>query len=205
MSSPGPALRLCYDPRVVASEDPAQLPDGELARRVAAGGALGAESEDELCRRYLNRARLYGLRHLRFDVTAAEDLAQQVMVGVLEALRAGRVQDPDRVDRFMLGTCRNVALEMHRAERRLGETRERLAREGVPAVTPPWQLVEAPAVERCLSRLPERDAHLLMLLFQQEASAAQAAEALGTTPGNVRVLRHRAIARLRACVEGGAS
>ena len=83
--------------------------DAEIARRIAAGADDAPSCETELCRRFLNRARLYGLRHLRFDVTAAEDLAQEVMRIVLEALRAGRVADLERVDRFMLGTCRNVA------------------------------------------------------------------------------------------------
>jgi DNA-directed RNA polymerase specialized sigma24 family protein len=40
----------------------------------------------------------------------------------------------------------------------------------------------------------------LSLLFQEGATAAEAAEKLGTTPGNVRVIHHRAIARLRDCV-----
>ena len=37
---------------------------------VAAGGADAAASESELCQRFLNRARLYGLKHLRFDFDA---------------------------------------------------------------------------------------------------------------------------------------
>jgi RNA polymerase sigma-70 factor (ECF subfamily) len=85
--------------------------DAEIARRIAESTADAASCEGELCRRFLNRARLYGLKHLRFDVTAAEDLAQQLMMILLEALRAGRVEDLERVDRFMLGTCRNVEFE----------------------------------------------------------------------------------------------
>lgn len=177
--------------------------DPELARRIAAGADEAASCEDELCRRYLNRARLYGLRHLAFDVTAAEDLAQQVMVGVLEALREGRVQDPGRIDRFVLGTCRNVAHTMRRAERRQSDARVRLAREAGPAVTPPWELLDSRAVDLCLARLAAREARVLDLLYRQEAAAAEVAERLGTTPGNVRVIRHRALAHLRACVEAG--
>jgi RNA polymerase sigma-70 factor (ECF subfamily) len=175
--------------------------DADVARVVAAGGSDAAASEAELCRRYLNRARLYGLRHLRFDVTAAEDLAQQVMVIVLEALRAGRVEDLERIDRFMLGTCRNVAHSMRRREKRFAETQRRLSSESARAVVPPWELVVTRRVEECLAELTTREARLLFLLYQEGATAAEAAEALGTTPGNVRVLHHRAIARLRGCVE----
>jgi RNA polymerase sigma-70 factor (ECF subfamily) len=137
---------------------------------------------------------------LRFDVTAAEDLAQQVMVVLLEALRAGRVADLDRVDRFMLGTCRNVAHTMRRVHARIEATERRLSVELAGASTPPWDLVESQRVEECLGALPPRESKLLLLLYQQGASAGEAAASLGTTPGNVRVLHHRALARLRECV-----
>ncbi|HEY7698607.1 MAG TPA: sigma-70 family RNA polymerase sigma factor [Vicinamibacteria bacterium] len=174
--------------------------DAEVARRIAEGADDAASCEAELCRRFLNRARLYGLKHLRFDVTAAEDLAQQVMVILLEALREGRVEDLDRVDRFMLGTCRNVAHSMRRADGRALETKRRLSSELAGASTPPWDLVESRRVEECLGALPAREARLLLLLFQEGASAAEAAEDLGISQGNVRVIHHRAIARLRDCV-----
>ena len=174
--------------------------DGELARRIMTGAGDAASCEAELCRRFLNRARLYGLKHLRFDVTAAEDLAQQVMMILLEALRAGRVEDLDRVDRFMLGTCRNVAHSLRRGAARLEGTRRRLAVELEGAATAPWEQVESRRVEECLATLPSRESRLLFLLYQEDATAAEAAATLGTTPGNVRVIHHRAIARLRDCI-----
>lgn len=174
--------------------------DAEIARRIAEGAADAASCEAELCRRFLNRARLYGLKHLRFDVTAAEDLAQQVMMIVLQALRAGAVDDLERVDRFMLGTCRNVAHSMRRRETRQAEIQRRLSTELAGAKIPPWDLVEGRRVEECLAALAARELELLFLLFQEGATAAEAAASLGTTPGNVRVIHHRAIARLRECV-----
>jgi RNA polymerase sigma-70 factor (ECF subfamily) len=174
--------------------------DGGIARRVAEGADDAALCEAELCRRFLNRARLYGLKHLRFDVTEAEDLAQQVMMVLLEALRSGKVEDFERVDRFMLGTCRNVAHSMRRRKARVEETRRQLTVELAGASTPPWDLVESRRVEECLAALPARESRLLFLLFQEGATASEAAESLGTTPGNVRVIHHRAIARLRECV-----
>ncbi len=174
--------------------------DAEIARRIAGGAADAASCEAELCRRYLNRARLYGLKHLRFDVTAAEDLAQQVMVVLLEALRAQRVEDLERVDRFMLGTCRNVAHGMRRGKSRNEEMRRRLSIELAEASVPPWDLVESRRVDECLAELPPRESKLLFLLYQEEASGDEAAKSLGTTPGNVRVIHHRALGRLRECV-----
>ncbi|MBW1756053.1 MAG: hypothetical protein JRJ80_07765 [Deltaproteobacteria bacterium] len=45
---------------------PGKHPDNaELARRIQEGGAKASAAEAELCRRFWQRARLYGLRHLR--------------------------------------------------------------------------------------------------------------------------------------------
>lgn len=176
------------------------MADAEVARRIAKRGEEAPVHEAELCRRFLNRARLYGLRHLRFDVTAAEDLAQQVMMVVIEALRAGRVKDLELIDRFMLGTCRNVAHSMRRTRQREEDTERRLSSELGNAVVPPWEMVESRRVEECLAALAPREARVLQLLFQDGETAADVAALLGTTAGNVRVIRHRAIARLRECV-----
>src|SRR5689334_6809277 len=81
--------------------------DAELARRIMHAGQERA-AEAELCRRFAPRVRLYGLKHLR-DEDRARDLVQVVLVAMIEAIRAGRVEDPERVDRFVLGMCRNLA------------------------------------------------------------------------------------------------
>src|SRR5688572_5444185 len=69
--------------------------DAELVRRIMAGGGDARAAEAELCRRFAPRVRLYGLRHLRSE-DRARDLVQSVLLAVLEAVRAGRVEDPDR-------------------------------------------------------------------------------------------------------------
>jgi len=70
-------------------------------------GQEPAEREQELAREFAPRIRLYGLRHLGTEDQARE-LVQEVLMIVIEALRAGRVQQPELIDRFVLGTCRNV-------------------------------------------------------------------------------------------------
>src|SRR6476661_114876 len=80
-----------------------ELEDAELARRIASG--CDREAESELFRRMSPRIRLYGLRHLR-DAHAADDLTQQVMLTLLERLRAGRLREPEKLASFVLGTCR---------------------------------------------------------------------------------------------------
>src|SRR6188768_3760557 len=86
--------------------------DADLARSIATGRA--ADAEALLCRRFVPRVELYGLKHLKSQA-AAEDLAQQVMLKVLEALRAGRVDDAENLSSFIFGTCRHVSWDMQRA------------------------------------------------------------------------------------------
>src|SRR5262245_37893649 len=90
------------------------LNDAELVRQVGAGDR---EAEAELCRRMAPRIRLYGLRHLR-DAHASEDLTQQVLITTLEALRAGRLREPEKLASFVLGTCRMTVLDLRRGAQR---------------------------------------------------------------------------------------
>jgi RNA polymerase sigma-70 factor (ECF subfamily) len=63
------------------------------------------------------RVRLYGLRHLR-DGHAADDLTQQVLITTIEALRAGRLREPEKLASFVLGTCRMTVLDLRRGAQR---------------------------------------------------------------------------------------
>ncbi len=174
----------------------------ELVRRIAAseGGDRNArEAEAELCRVFAPRARLYGLRHLR-DEEAARDLAQAVMLAVVEAARAGRVTEPEHVDRFVLGTCRNVAHRMRETAGRaqptdVGEIDRLFA-------APEAERLDLAALYRCIGQLDERGRTVVYLSFNQERSAEEIAATLSLTAGNVRVVRHRAIAGLRRCLDG---
>ena len=90
------------------------LSDADLAPRIAEGDR---EAEAEMCRRMGPRIRLYGLRHLR-SPPAADDLVQQVLLKVLEALRTARLREPDKIAHFVLGTCRMTVLDLRRSSQR---------------------------------------------------------------------------------------
>jgi RNA polymerase sigma-70 factor (ECF subfamily) len=173
--------------------------DGELARAIAASppGAAQAE-ESELYRRFARRVRLYGLKHLR-DEAAAEDLAQQVLLVTIERLRASEVRNPDEIGSFILGTSRMLADSSNRKTRR----RETLtAQFYTPELyaEPSVAAGDIAAVERCLHALAERDRRVLILTFYAEKTSSESAAELGVTGTVVRVARHRALERLRACV-----
>jgi RNA polymerase sigma-70 factor (ECF subfamily) len=178
----------------------AALDDGALARRIAAAGAApDSAAEAELCRRLGPRVRLYGLRHLR-DGHAAADLVQQVLLMMLQRLRAGEVREPDRIASFVLGACRMTVLEMRRGTRR----REAL----LEAWSDPAEAFEAPEplaldpdrLARCLEALSERERSVLVLSFFADKPADEVGRELAISGGNVRVIRHRALARMRECM-----
>jgi RNA polymerase sigma-70 factor, ECF subfamily len=176
--------------------------DEALARRIAGGlsGSTDAE-EAELYHRFAPRVRLYGRRHLRNDA-AADDLAQDVLLLTFERLRAGEVRRPEEIGSFILGTSRMMA----HGERRVARRREALAaRFTEPAVeNPPSSMaLDAPRVTACLRALAERDRLVVLLTFYADRDAPRIAEDLGVSPGAVRAIRHRAMARLRDCVLGG--
>src|SRR5262249_59851450 len=94
-----------------------ELRDADLASRIADGDRA---AEAELCRRMGPRIRLYGLRHLRSS-SAADDLVQHVLLKVLEALRSDRLREPDKLARFVLGTCRMTVTDQRRSLHRQQE------------------------------------------------------------------------------------
>ena len=181
------------------------LSDDALARRIAGGlqGSTDAEEAELYCR-FAPRVRLYGRRHLRNDA-AADDLAQEVLLLTIQRLHAGDVRRPEEIGSFILGTSRMMA----RAERRTARRRDALGArfleapiETAPAST---AALDVPRVTACLGALAERDRLVVLLTFYADREAPRIAADLGVSPGAVRVIRHRAMARLRDCVMGGTS
>ena len=176
--------------------------DGELARRVAAGGPDARAAEEELARRLGPRVRLYGLRHLR-DPAAADDLVQEVLLLCLERLRAGRVRDPERLGSFVLGASRLVVRNLRRGRRRRDGLLDRYSGAFPRRAETDPLLLDRGRLRDCLARLAERERSVLVLTFYAEEVSGAIAARLGVSPENVRTVRHRALVRLRDCVAGG--
>ena len=177
--------------------------DAELARRIASGSDRDAEAE--LFRRMAPRIRLYGLRHLR-DPQAADDLTQQVMLTMLETLRAGRLREPRKLASFALGTCRMTVLDLRRGAQRKQRLIEQFGAELPSAVEPslPHLDLDRDRLARCVRGLKERERTVVVLSFYDERAGADVAGFLGVSEANVRVIRHRAIRQLRECLGAAA-
>src|SRR5262245_49846957 len=179
-----------------------ELKDADLVVRIGSGS--DSEAEAELFRRMAPRIRLYGLRHLR-NAHAAEDLAQQVVLTTLEALRAGRLREPEKLTSFMLGMCRMTVLDLRRGARRREQLLERFGAD-LPAsdLTVPPRL-DHERLTQCVQGLRERERTVVVMTFYDERTGGDVAGFLGISEANVRVIRHRAIHQLRDCMGMGSA
>jgi RNA polymerase sigma-70 factor (ECF subfamily) len=174
--------------------------DGELAREIAdATAGLADRAETELCNRFARRVMAYGRRHLS-DEAWASDLTQRVLLLTLEKLRAGEVREPDRIGSFVLGVARTLSREIQRKRARDGAALPDEQTLVLQTPAPELEPLAGDHLRDCLERLAERERTIVVLSFFHEQSSKEIAQALDLTPGNVRVIRHRAIDRLRGCM-----
>lgn len=174
--------------------------EADLARSIAQSApGCATEAEATLYRRYAPRVRLYGLRRLR-NAQAASDFMQQVMLMTIEQLRCGKLRDSDKLGSFIFGLCRLVMLELRRSGARRKAILERYQSD-LATVDPVEPVaLDGDRVARCLEGLPERERAVLIMTFYEERPAHDVATILGLSPGNVRVIRHRGLIRLRQCM-----
>jgi RNA polymerase sigma-70 factor (ECF subfamily) len=128
---------------------------------------------------------------------------QQVMLLTIEKLRRDDVRDPDQIASFVLGTSRTMAMPpgaptrgasgcARRSSRRTPSRRPTPGRRSISiASSTAWRSSWTASGRWCLQT------------FYAESSAAAVGADLGVSEGNVRVIRHRALAKLRACVLAG--
>jgi RNA polymerase sigma-70 factor (ECF subfamily) len=173
------------------------LSDADLVMQIGSGG--DGQAESELFRRMAPRIRLYGLRYLR-DEHAAEDLAQQVLIITLVALREGRLREPEKLASFVLGTCRMTVLDLRRGVQRKKRLLEQFGADLPATVQPPMPRLDHERLTCCVQNLKERERTVVVMTFFDEQTSADVARFLGVSEANVRVIRHRAMHQLRDCM-----
>jgi RNA polymerase sigma-70 factor (ECF subfamily) len=171
---------------------------GELATRAQSGDR---NAEAALCLRLAPAVRAFARRRLN-NADAVREFQQEVMLLFVEALRRGAVEEPARVAGFVLGICRNLSLErVRQRERRalLWQTYG-LSAQSFDGNVPDHASLEVMRLEDCLTELSQRARDAIWLSYGELRSHAEVAEKLGMTEGNARVLRHRSLTALRACL-----
>jgi RNA polymerase sigma-70 factor, ECF subfamily len=163
---------------------------------------IEASDEVALVTRFRERLRLFALRRLR-DSAAAEDVAQETLRRVVEACRAGRLENPAALPAFVFHTANHICLQHYRSNDREGRALLRLGSEDPhnPDPHPLATLIgdERRAVVReALGRLSAEDRDLLRMMYYEDVDTGTLAQHLGVTPGALRVRKHRVLGRLAA-------
>jgi RNA polymerase sigma factor (sigma-70 family) len=183
---------------------PEHLP--ELGRAESVPGPPEVEALVEgLAARYRDRLRFFAARRLG-SVDAADDVAQETLRRVTDALRAGRVRQAEALPGFVFQTAQHVCQQHHRSEER--ETRSLLRLAGDSAGDElPDQLSGLIAderrrlVHRALARLRTDDRELLRQIYFSELEPEVVAARLALTAGALRVRKHRALQRLAELIK----
>ena len=136
---------------------------------------------------------------------SADDVAQEVCLAAIQALP--RYQDQGRPFlAFVYGIASHKVADAHRAAGRnrsepTDEIPERFSLDAGPE-----QMAinsdSAARMQKLLAVLPEKQREILTLRIVVGMSAEETAEAVGSTPGAVRVAQHRALARLKSEIAG---
>jgi RNA polymerase sigma-70 factor, ECF subfamily len=176
----------------------------DLAERVHAG-IPGAEAE--LCERY-GRGLRFLLRRLGQSPEAAEDLAQETLVIVLERLRGRGLEDPAGLSAFIHGVARNLALSERRkfVRRRTETDSERLA-DTAAGPSDPFQEAaeqeEASQVRRLIGELPvARDRQLLWRFYVGEEDKSTICRDLELDGSHFNRVLFRARQRFKELLQG---
>jgi RNA polymerase sigma-70 factor (ECF subfamily) len=131
---------------------------------------------------------------------SADDVAQEVCLAVLTALPGYRVQGRPFLA-FVYGIASHKVIDAHRsATRNRAEPVADLPDSAEAADGPEQRALRVELSDelgQLLDTLPEKQREILVLRVVVGLSAEETADAVGSTPGAVRVAQHRALARLR--------
>ncbi|TGD86710.1 sigma-70 family RNA polymerase sigma factor [Mycolicibacterium sp. CH28] len=132
---------------------------------------------------------------------SADDVAQEVCLAAIQALP--RYQDQGRPFlAFVYGIAAHKVADAHRAAARNRSDPTDVVPERYSLEAGPEQMAvnsdSAARMNQLLQVLPEKQREILILRIVVGLSAEETADAVGSTPGAVRVAQHRALAKLKS-------
>lgn len=159
-------------------------------------------NEAELAHRFTDRLRLFAARRLN-DPAAAEDVAQETLRRVVEALRSNRIDKLEALPAFVFQTARNICMHWTRSAGREQQALSRFQSESSGRSTDTPDALNAIITEErrarvrtSLAELKEDDRGLLSMLYYEGLDSDTAASRLNVTTAALRVRKHRALRRL---------
>jgi RNA polymerase sigma-70 factor (ECF subfamily) len=169
--------------------------DADLALAIARGDR---RAEEVLYERFSRRIFYLARRELRSH-DLAEDARSETFLRVIAAIRDGRLRSAQSLASFVLQTTRFVAREAMRQRQRtsaMTDPEERAAE----IAAEPVDIDMVDAVRDVVRALPPRDREFVRLFYYEELSTEAIANRLEVAPERVRLIKSRALQRLRrAC------
>lgn len=152
-------------------------------------------------RYYLQR---YLMLEMGTDHSTAEEYSQIASIQVFEAIKEGKVKNPDKLKTYLINTCRNAYLKT--LKRNKEHPDYNLDNKVSTAPKQIEALIEDEKMEllkSCMNKLPEKDRVFIDYVFQNiESETEQLAQHFNMTHNNVWVKKHRIINKLKDCVNG---
>ena len=150
-------------------------------------------AEEEFVSLFFDRIRFLVLARTR-DPEVARDLAQDVMLAVVSALRREPLRDPERLAGFVHGTARNVLNNYLRTRSRL--PKEDPLDDALNLAQPATGVDDSERmalVRRALAFLEPTDRQILLLTLVEDLKPAEIGVRLGMTAEIVRARKSRAL------------
>lgn len=182
-------------------DPPPQAPDASRAEQI---GVLDPAAEDHLARTFGPRIYVMALARTG-DPAAAQDLSQNALVEVLQALRKGQLRDRQKLPGFVWGTARNVINYYLRARGQAPRS------EPYADDTPGTNNAQGHELEkaerlalvgRAVARLEPGDQQILRMTLIAGLEPAEIAARLGLSSEVVRQRKSRAVKRVIEAVKG---
>jgi RNA polymerase sigma-70 factor (ECF subfamily) len=165
-----------------------------LAERILLGDR---SAENELVRRYFGHVLAMASARMR-DHEAAREVADDVMMATVTALRAGSVRDVTRLAGFVHGTTVNLIKNRLRSLARV--PRMEVMDEELPTADATGSLerdIELDQLRWCLGKLSETDRGILSMSLLEGLKPGEIADRIGSSPEAVRQQKSRALKRVR--------
>ena len=132
----------------------------------------------------------------------AEDLTQDTLLAVIQALRLGKLNDAKSLPAYILGTARNIVSNYLR--RTIPQQVQSDELEAPRQTWPDWQsahMENRRLVREALDKMSQSDRHILQLALVRGLKPGEIATQLGLSPEVVRQRKSRAIRRVKDQIE----
>lgn len=141
------------------------------------------------------------LRRRGWSTHDIEDIRQETFLRVLQKLRRGELEQPERLGAFVNSVCNNIILESYRARARNSGVDPSENEPADRAIDMDGDLIaqeRQKLVRIVLEELPEADRTMLRMVFWEETPRDDICKTMKVDRAYLRVLLHRARMRFKA-------